>query len=150
MFSKLITVAGLIAAVNGHMKMKSPAPFNPAGLNNSPLEPDMSNFPCKFGGGYSATGGQVNSYALGSSRPSPSSARLSMVVALASLLLLMICNRVRLLLGRSFNLSRAGVLAKMVLLPIRTTSRYRIASLQGSTFLLGHGSVSWQDSRNFT
>ncbi|KAI2623254.1 hypothetical protein GGR54DRAFT_44134 [Hypoxylon sp. NC1633] len=64
--AKTVVAAWLIAAVNAHMKMKTPAPFNPSGLNNSPLDASGSDFPCKFGGGYSATGGQTNSYQLGS------------------------------------------------------------------------------------
>ncbi|KAI2608324.1 uncharacterized protein GGS25DRAFT_270263 [Hypoxylon fragiforme] len=65
-YAKTAITAGLIATVNAHMKMNSPAPFDPASLNNSPLDASGSDFPCKFGNGYSATGGTVNSYALGS------------------------------------------------------------------------------------
>ncbi|KAI0840173.1 lytic polysaccharide monooxygenase [Hypoxylon sp. FL0890] len=67
-FSKLFAVAGLATMVSGHMKMKSPAPFDPSALNNSPLDASGSDFPCKFGNGYSATGGTTNQYALGSSQ----------------------------------------------------------------------------------
>ncbi|KAL7625476.1 hypothetical protein AAE478_004696 [Parahypoxylon ruwenzoriense] len=65
-YAKTAVTAGLIASVNAHMKMKSPAPFNPSGLSNAPLDASGSNFPCKFDGTYSASGGEVNSYALGS------------------------------------------------------------------------------------
>jgi hypothetical protein len=37
----------LASAVNGHMKMKTPVPFDNANLDNSPLIADGSNFPCK-------------------------------------------------------------------------------------------------------
>src|SRR6266536_4973112 len=37
----------LASAVNGHMKMKSPVPFDDTALDNSPLLADGSNFPCK-------------------------------------------------------------------------------------------------------
>ncbi|KAI0849925.1 hypothetical protein F5Y00DRAFT_45929 [Daldinia vernicosa] len=63
---KIAAIAGLFAGVNAHMVMTSPAPFNPTALSNGPLEADGSNFPCKFSGSYSASGGEVNSYALGS------------------------------------------------------------------------------------
>lgn len=65
-YAKIAVTAGLIAAVDAHMKMKSPAPFDPSSLNNSPLDASGSDFPCKFGNGYSATGGQTNTYELGS------------------------------------------------------------------------------------
>ncbi|KAI2473785.1 lytic polysaccharide monooxygenase [Annulohypoxylon bovei var. microspora] len=64
--STIFTLAGLAALVNGHMKMKTPAPFDPTALTNSPLDASGSDFPCKFGSGYSATGGTTNTYALGS------------------------------------------------------------------------------------
>ncbi|KAI4865361.1 lytic polysaccharide monooxygenase [Hypoxylon rubiginosum] len=67
-YAKIAVTAGLIAAVNAHMKMKTPAPFDPSALNNSPLDASGSDFPCKFGNGYSATGGETNSYELGSSQ----------------------------------------------------------------------------------
>ncbi|KAI1398142.1 lytic polysaccharide monooxygenase [Hypoxylon fuscum] len=65
-YAKTAVTAGLIAVANAHMKMKSPAPFNPTALNNSPLDASGSDFPCKFGNGYSATGGTANTYELGS------------------------------------------------------------------------------------
>lgn len=65
-----ISAAALVAAVNGHMIMKTPAPFDPANLNNSPLDASGADFPCKFASGvYAATGGTVNEYELGSSQP---------------------------------------------------------------------------------
>lgn len=38
---------GFLGEANAHMKMQSPVPFNVAGLDNSPLNDDGSNFPCK-------------------------------------------------------------------------------------------------------
>lgn len=38
---------GLFGVANAHMKMSSPVPFNVAGLDNSPLKADGSDFPCK-------------------------------------------------------------------------------------------------------
>ncbi|KAK5630697.1 hypothetical protein RRF57_006412 [Xylaria bambusicola] len=67
-FAKTTISAALLAAVNGHMVMTSPAPFDPENLNNSPLDASGSDFPCKFNGVYSATGGTVNTYELGSSQ----------------------------------------------------------------------------------
>ncbi|KAI1284592.1 hypothetical protein F5Y07DRAFT_8948 [Xylaria sp. FL0933] len=69
-FAKTTISAALVAAVNGHMIMKTPAPFDPAKLNNSPLDASGSDFPCKFSPGvYDATGGTVNTFELGSSQP---------------------------------------------------------------------------------
>ncbi|KAJ2980386.1 hypothetical protein NUW58_g6957 [Xylaria curta] len=67
-FAKTTISAALVAAVNAHMKMATPAPFDPEHLNNSPLDASGSDFPCKFGVGYSATGGTTNTYELGSSQ----------------------------------------------------------------------------------
>lgn len=49
MFSKFFAVTVLATAASAHMKITSPVPFNNAALNNSPLEADGSNFPCKVG-----------------------------------------------------------------------------------------------------
>ncbi|KAI1765583.1 lytic polysaccharide monooxygenase [Hypoxylon sp. FL1150] len=65
-YAKIAVTAGLVAAVNAHMKMATPAPFDPSALTNAPLDASGSDFPCKFGSGYSATGGTTNTYALGS------------------------------------------------------------------------------------
>ncbi|KAI0969772.1 hypothetical protein F4678DRAFT_153494 [Xylaria arbuscula] len=68
-FAKTTISAAFLAAVNGHMIMKTPAPFDPAQLNNSPLAASGSDFPCKFADGvYSATGGTVNTFELGSTQ----------------------------------------------------------------------------------
>lgn len=69
MYFKTTLSAALVAAVNGHMVMNTPSPFDPAGLNNSPLDASGSDFPCKFNGVYTATGGTTNTYELGSSQP---------------------------------------------------------------------------------
>lgn len=65
-FTKISVSAALVAAVKAHMVMKTPSPFDPAGLNNSPLDASGSDFPCKFNGAYTATGGTTNTYELGS------------------------------------------------------------------------------------
>ncbi|PON24518.1 hypothetical protein TGAM01_v206448 [Trichoderma gamsii] len=49
MFSKLFAVAVLATAASAHMKITSPVPFNNGVLDNSPLQADGSNFPCKVG-----------------------------------------------------------------------------------------------------
>ncbi|KAL8939826.1 MAG: hypothetical protein Q9216_003148 [Gyalolechia sp. 2 TL-2023] len=43
----LATALALISATNAHMKLKTPAPYGAASLNNSPLDPSGSDFPCK-------------------------------------------------------------------------------------------------------
>ncbi|KAI2643461.1 hypothetical protein GGS21DRAFT_16263 [Xylaria nigripes] len=68
-FTKTTLSAAFVAAVNGHMIMTQPSPFDPAGLNNSPLDASGSDFPCKFNGAYTGTGGTTNVYELGSSQP---------------------------------------------------------------------------------
>jgi hypothetical protein len=45
MFAKIIALTGLVSVASAHIKLTSPVPF--AGANNSPLEADGSNFPCK-------------------------------------------------------------------------------------------------------
>ncbi|KAK2814083.1 hypothetical protein FQN50_000487 [Emmonsiellopsis sp. PD_5] len=45
------------STVHAHMKIATPVPFNPDALNNSPLAADGSDFPCKFGGAYTAPSG---------------------------------------------------------------------------------------------
>ncbi|KAI0503347.1 hypothetical protein F5B22DRAFT_552193 [Xylaria bambusicola] len=67
-FAKTTISAAILAAVNGHMIMTSPSPFDPEKLNNSPLDASGSDFPCKFNDVYTATGGTVNTYELGSSQ----------------------------------------------------------------------------------
>ncbi|KAI0120018.1 hypothetical protein GGR51DRAFT_6010 [Nemania sp. FL0031] len=65
-FTKATVSSAFVAAVNAHMIMKTPSPFDPAQLNNSPLDASGSDFPCKFSGAYTATGGTTNTFALGS------------------------------------------------------------------------------------
>lgn len=69
MYSKSLIVTGLASAASAHILMTNPVPYNAASLDNSPLEPDGSNFPCKVvaGGGYEA-GGASNVYAQGSTQ----------------------------------------------------------------------------------
>ncbi|CAJ2507487.1 Uu.00g086730.m01.CDS01 [Anthostomella pinea] len=69
LFTKTTVLAALIAAVNAHMMMSSPSPFDPAALDNFPLDPKGIDFPCKIGHkGYTLTGGTTNNYELGSSQ----------------------------------------------------------------------------------
>ncbi|KAI1129441.1 hypothetical protein F5Y10DRAFT_151507 [Nemania abortiva] len=65
-FTKATISSALVAAVKAHMIMKTPSPFDPSALNNSPLDASGSDFPCKFSGAYTATGGTTNTFALGS------------------------------------------------------------------------------------
>ncbi|KAL8919551.1 MAG: hypothetical protein Q9208_006743 [Pyrenodesmia sp. 3 TL-2023] len=37
----------LLSTTNAHMEMKTPSPFGAASMNNSPLDPSGSDFPCK-------------------------------------------------------------------------------------------------------
>jgi hypothetical protein len=59
---------GFVAVANAHMKMNTPAPFDAAALDNSPLDASGSDFPCKFKAGYTATGPST-SIAIGSTQP---------------------------------------------------------------------------------
>ncbi|CCF45557.1 endoglucanase [Colletotrichum higginsianum] len=65
MYTKAIIAFGLASVASAHMKMSSPAPYDAANLDNSPLEADGSNFPCK-GSSYNAAGAS-NVYAQGAS-----------------------------------------------------------------------------------
>ncbi|KAI1261296.1 lytic polysaccharide monooxygenase [Xylariaceae sp. FL1019] len=65
-FANAAVAAAFVAVANAHMTMSSPSPFDPSALNNSPLAADGSDFPCKFGAAYTATGGTTNQYTLGS------------------------------------------------------------------------------------
>ncbi|KJX99539.1 hypothetical protein TI39_contig354g00081 [Zymoseptoria brevis] len=47
-FFAAATACGLfLSSVNAHMVIRSPVPYGADSLNNSPLEPDGSDFPCK-------------------------------------------------------------------------------------------------------
>ncbi|EEQ89326.1 uncharacterized protein BDCG_04446 [Blastomyces dermatitidis ER-3] len=47
-------VAALLSAgaVDAHMKIRTPTPFNPRALDNGPLDANGGDFPCKFSGRY--------------------------------------------------------------------------------------------------
>jgi hypothetical protein len=72
-YAKTLAVAALFAGSNAHMRMKSPAPFpsqsqsiaSQNGAVNGPLLEDGSNFPCKYTGPETYSGGPVNTYAKG-------------------------------------------------------------------------------------
>ncbi|WYZ38677.1 hypothetical protein EsH8_III_000591 [Colletotrichum jinshuiense] len=63
MFTKAFVAFGLATVASAHMKMSSPVPYDAANLDNSPLEADGSNFPCKSSS-YNAAGAS-NVYAQG-------------------------------------------------------------------------------------
>ncbi|KAJ0168154.1 hypothetical protein CTA2_9292 [Colletotrichum tanaceti] len=63
MYTKAIIAFGLASVASAHMKMSSPAPYDAANLDNSPLAPSGSNFPCKSSS-YNAAGAS-NVYAQG-------------------------------------------------------------------------------------
>ncbi|OHW94645.1 hypothetical protein CSPAE12_06734 [Colletotrichum incanum] len=63
MYTKAIIAFGLATVASAHMKMASPVPYDAANLDNSPLEPSGSNFPCKSSS-YNAAGAS-NVYAQG-------------------------------------------------------------------------------------
>ncbi|KAI0157509.1 lytic polysaccharide monooxygenase [Xylariaceae sp. FL1272] len=65
-FANAAVAAAFVAGAKAHMIMSSPSPYDPTALNNSPLAADGSDFPCKFGPAYTATGGTTNQYELGS------------------------------------------------------------------------------------
>ncbi|KAI9890324.1 MAG: hypothetical protein M1814_004234 [Vezdaea aestivalis] len=69
----LATFAVLAAALyatgsNAHMLMKTPKPYTSPPLNNSPLDPSGSDFPCKGGAGASFSGAATE-MPIGSSQP---------------------------------------------------------------------------------
>ena len=66
MLSKAFTLAGLAAVASSHMLITSPVPYGKSSLNNSPLAPDGSDFPCKSREGVYAAEGASNVYAQGS------------------------------------------------------------------------------------
>jgi hypothetical protein len=56
-FSKTFLVASGLAAVSqAHMLLRTPAPYTSPSLQNGPLAPDGSNFPCQAGAGASYAG----------------------------------------------------------------------------------------------
>lgn len=61
-------VLGLAALSSGHMIMNTPIPYGRSTLNNSPLLPDGSDFPCKQRSGVYAAEGASNTMPLGSSQ----------------------------------------------------------------------------------
>ncbi|EPE24813.1 hypothetical protein GLAREA_11394 [Glarea lozoyensis ATCC 20868] len=66
--STLFAALGFTAIANAHMVMNTPAPFK-TGLNNSPLDPSGSDFPCKFSGTYKEDSTPPTSLAVGSTQP---------------------------------------------------------------------------------
>ncbi|PNY25493.1 Uncharacterized protein TCAP_04565 [Tolypocladium capitatum] len=66
MFMRTLVLGGLATIASAHIKMSNPVPFDQANLDNSPLLPDGSNFPCK-GSSY-ALGGASNVFKQGSTQ----------------------------------------------------------------------------------
>ncbi|KAK4501568.1 hypothetical protein PRZ48_007377 [Zasmidium cellare] len=63
-FSAAVACGLLASSVNAHMMIKSPVPYGKSSLNNSPLEADGSDFPCKQRSGvYDVT--QMNTMPVG-------------------------------------------------------------------------------------
>ncbi|PLB51949.1 hypothetical protein P170DRAFT_422879 [Aspergillus steynii IBT 23096] len=71
MFSKTGFVSALLGAtaVQGHMLMNTPAPYGADSLNNSPLEADGSDFPCKQRDGVYAAASSENILNIGEANP---------------------------------------------------------------------------------
>ncbi|PMD28893.1 hypothetical protein L207DRAFT_264998 [Hyaloscypha variabilis F] len=67
MYTTLL-VFGLATLSAAHMKMSSPAPYGESSLDNSPLNGDGSDFPCKQRSGVYAAASTTNTFALGSTQ----------------------------------------------------------------------------------
>ncbi|KAK0758909.1 hypothetical protein N5P37_008395 [Trichoderma harzianum] len=68
MFSKLFTITALASAVSAHITMTNPVPYGLSSLNNSPLDPNGADFPCKQRTGVYDLQGASNVYAQGSTQ----------------------------------------------------------------------------------
>ncbi|PHH92310.1 hypothetical protein CDD83_8024 [Cordyceps sp. RAO-2017] len=66
MLMNAMTVAGLASIASAHIMMSNPVPFGKSTLNNSPLEADGSDFPCKQRGNVYEAEGAKNVYKQGS------------------------------------------------------------------------------------
>ncbi|KAH6689605.1 hypothetical protein F5X68DRAFT_204035 [Plectosphaerella plurivora] len=67
MYAKTFSIISALASVaTAHIKMSSPAPYGASSLNNSPLDPSGSDFPCKQRPGVYEAEGASNTYSLGS------------------------------------------------------------------------------------
>lgn len=64
--TRVIASMGLVSLATAHIKMTTPRPFDAANLDNAPLLPDGSNFPCK-NANYAS--GSPTEMGLGSSQP---------------------------------------------------------------------------------
>ena len=67
--SSIVATLGMASYASAHIMMSTPIPFGKSTLNNSPLEKDGSDFPCKQRGGVYDPEGASNSMALGSTQP---------------------------------------------------------------------------------
>jgi hypothetical protein len=67
MYAKTFSIIGALASVaTAHIKMSAPVPYGASSLNNSPLDPSGSDFPCKQRPGVYEVEGATNTYSLGS------------------------------------------------------------------------------------
>ena len=67
--SSIVAALGMASYASAHIMMTTPKPFGKSTLNNSPLEKDGSDFPCKQRGGVYDPEGASNPMALGSTQP---------------------------------------------------------------------------------
>lgn len=68
MYTKSLLVLGLASIASAHIKMAEPVPYGAGSLNNSPLEADGSDFPCKQRPDVYDAAGASNVYAQGSTQ----------------------------------------------------------------------------------
>lgn len=68
MFAKTFLLTGLAYVASAHMLMSNPVPYGKSTLDNAPLLPDGSNFPCKMRGNTYDAQGASNVYAQGSTQ----------------------------------------------------------------------------------
>jgi len=64
-FTYLAAASTLLSAASAHMIMSTPVPYGKSSLNNSPLDPSGSDFPCKQRSGVYEAQGASNSAAVG-------------------------------------------------------------------------------------
>ncbi|TDZ59856.1 hypothetical protein CTRI78_v005029 [Colletotrichum trifolii] len=65
MYTQAVITFGLATLASAHMKMSSPVPYGASSLDNSPLDPSGSDFPCKQRSGVYTLDGASNVYAQG-------------------------------------------------------------------------------------
>lgn len=68
MLSHSLTISGMAALASAHVLMTNPVPYGKASLNNSPLDANGADFPCKQRAGVYDAKGASNIYAQGSTQ----------------------------------------------------------------------------------